>query len=89
MSAALTVGDRVFYSGNMANIATAGAVVELRRNHYGIRFDDEDRVAFLPCAMLVACTASNLHHANCLFELDDYRRQRAVALAAYERQVQP
>jgi hypothetical protein len=78
--APLAVGARVYYSGNMANQSAMGTVVEIRGHHYGIRWDDDaeyaGKVAFMPCAMLGACTYANVHHGNALFELGDYKRQR-------------
>lgn len=77
-----TIGTKVFYTGNMANPATEGVVVEVRGNHLGIDFV-EGGLAFLPAAMLVEPTERTLTHCNKLFPLTSYRAVREARLAAY------
>lgn len=85
--ATLTVGDEVHYTGNMANAACSGKIVELRAFHYGVRFEGWDEVTFLPFAMLVAPNAENITHGSCLFELGAYKAARAARIAESERQL--
>lgn len=80
----MKVGDKFYYTGNMANRSCKGEVIGEKGNDFIVKYENGTELEKrLPKCLVTAPTEKNIGNANQWFELEAYRAIREEQLKKF------